>query len=264
MSSTDDLSGKSILIVGGAGLLGKEFCNELLSADARVIIADINSLELSRLKANNEKLLCLELDITNEESLLNSSKYISLEVGTLDGIVISSGIDAKVSHSIENNFTSLEKFSVEQWNRELESGLTGTFLFLKHFSSLLNPGSSVVVIASDLSVISPDHRLYNLENENLIYFKPVTYSVIKTGLVGLVRYLSTYWAPRNIRINAISPGGVEQDQPESFKLALSSRIPLGRLARKDEYNKAVRFLLSEGSSYMTGQNLVLDGGRSVW
>ena len=128
----------------------------------------------------------------------------------------------------------------------------------------MNPGSSVVIIASDLSVISPDQRLYNLENENQIFFKPITYSVIKTGLIGFVRYLSTYWAPRGIRINAISPGGVEQDQPENFKIALRSRIPLGRLARKDEYNKALRFLLSDGSSYLTGQNIIIDGGRSVW
>jgi NAD(P)-dependent dehydrogenase (short-subunit alcohol dehydrogenase family) len=264
MIAADPLFGKSILIVGGVGLLGKEFCDELLSAQARVIIADINSVELSRLKAENEELLCVELDITNEEKLSNSAQWIRREVGRLDGIVISSGIDAKVSPTLSTNFTSLEKFSVEQWNQELESGLTGTFLLLKHFSSLLNPGSSIVVIASDLSVISPDQRLYNLENEELINFKPITYSVIKTGLIGLVRYLSTYLAPRDIRINAISPGGVEQDQPENFKIALRSRIPLGRLAKKNEYNKAVRFLLSDGSSYITGQNIVMDGGRSIW
>lgn len=264
MNPADSLVGKTILVVGGAGLLGKEFCEELLSGDARVIIADINSEELIRIKSENADITCLELDITNEEQLSNSVKFTVDTVGKLDGIVISSGIDAKVSPTSGANFTSLENFPAKQWNQELASGLTGTFLLLKHFSPILKSGGSVVVIASDLSVISPDQRLYNLGNEELINFKPISYSVIKTGLIGLVRYLSTYLAPRNIRINAISPGGVELDQPENFKVALSSRIPMGRMATKSEYNKAVRFLLSDGSSYITGQNIVIDGGRSIW
>jgi NAD(P)-dependent dehydrogenase (short-subunit alcohol dehydrogenase family) len=264
MTTTDSFFGKSILVVGGVGLLGKEFCDELLSAQAQVIVADINSAELSRLKSKSKSLICVQLDITSEEELSNSAKMISREVGKLDGIVISSGIDAKVSPTSSSGFTSLEKFSVEQWNKELESGLTGTFLLLKHFSLLMNSGSSVVVIASDLSVISPDQRLYNLESEELVNFKPISYSVVKTGLIGLVRYLSTYFAPRDIRVNAISPGGVEQDQADNFKIALRARIPLARLAKKSEYNKAVRFLLSDGSSYITGQNIVIDGGRSIW
>lgn len=263
MSSSDSLTGKTILIVGGAGLLGREFCTEMLSADAQVIIADVNTSELSRFASEKRSVFCLELDITQEQQLSDSADLISREIGGLDGIVIASGIDAKVSSKL-TNFTDLENFSIEQWNREIETGLTGTFLFFKYFSPLLNPGSSVVIVASDLSVISPDQRLYNLDNDKLVVFKPITYSVIKTGLIGLVRYLSTYWAPRSIRVNAISPGGVEQNQPENFKSALSSRIPLGRLAKKDEYNKAVRFLLSDGSSYMTGQNIIVDGGRSVW
>lgn len=264
MKDSDSLVGKTIMIVGGAGLLGREFCEELVSADAHVILADINSLELNRMKSENTNIICLNLDITIEEELSNSVNVVADAVGKLDGIVISSGIDSKVSPSLSANFTSLEYFPVEQWNQELASGLTGTFLLLKHFSKLLNSGSSIVVIASDLSVISPDQRLYNLGKNEMTNFKPISYSVVKTGLIGLVRYLSTYLAPRNIRINAISPGGVDQDQPESFKIALSSRIPMGRMARKTEYNKAVRFLLSDGSSYITGQNLVIDGGRSIW
>lgn len=264
MSPTDSLAGKSILIVGGAGLLGREFCEELLSGHARILIADINSEELSRIQTEYTQVICLNLDITSEEQISNSVNFILDSVGKLDGIVISAGVDSKVSTSIVSNFTSLENFSVKQWNEELASGLTGTFLVLKHFSSILNSRSSIVVIASDLSVISPDQRLYNLGNEKLINFKPISYSVVKTGLIGLVRYLATYLAPRNIRINAISPGGVELDQPENFKIALSSRIPMGRMATKSEYNKAVRFLLSDGSSYITGQNIVIDGGRTIW
>jgi NAD(P)-dependent dehydrogenase (short-subunit alcohol dehydrogenase family) len=264
MAISTSLTGKNVLIVGGAGLLGKEFCFEVLESGAQVIVADINLVELSKMDSKNRNLTCLELDITSEESLAAGLNAIESKFYRLDGIVIASGVDSKVSSDSNSGFSNFENFSILQWSQELDVGLTGTFLLLKHFSKILNPGSSVVVVASDLSVISPDQRLYNLNSITMQNFKPVSYSVIKTGLIGLVRYLATYWASRNIRINAISPGGVEQDQPEHFKEALKSRIPLGRLASTNEYNKVVNFLLSDGSNYITGQNIIVDGGRSIW
>jgi NAD(P)-dependent dehydrogenase (short-subunit alcohol dehydrogenase family) len=127
-------------------------------------------------------------------------------------------------------------------------------------------GGVILNIASDLSVFSPDQRLYRKEGlpDDLQPVKPVTYSVIKTGLVGLTRYLATYWADKGVRCNALSPGGVFNGQGEAFVQRLSSLIPLGRMADKDEYRAAVQFLCSEASSYMNGQNIVMDGGRSVW
>ena len=264
MTEFDSLSGKNILVVGGAGLLGKEFCNEISKSGAMVIAVDINKLALKKLNLIQKNIICLHIDVTKEKSIKASKKIIQEKVGKLDGIVISSGIDAKFSPQIQKNFLPFEKFSLRQWESEIETGLTGIFLLLKHFSDILNSSSSVVIISSDLSVISPDQRVYNLGFPELVNFKPLSYSTIKSGITGIVRYLSTYWAPRNIRINSISPGGVQQDQPENFRKALEERIPLGRLARKNEYNKVVRFLLSEGSSYLTGQNIVIDGGRSVW
>ena len=127
-------------------------------------------------------------------------------------------------------------------------------------------GGVILNIASDLSIISPDNRLYNEENidKNNANVKPIVYSVVKTGLIGLTRYLATYWAENNIRCNAISPGGVFNNQDQNFIKKIKKLIPLGRLANKDEYKSSVQFLCSEASSYMTGQNIVIDGGRSVW
>ena len=127
-------------------------------------------------------------------------------------------------------------------------------------------GRVILNIASDLSVFSPDQRLYRKPGlaENLQPVKPVTYSVIKAGLVGLTRYLATYWAERGVRSNALSPGGVFNGQGEEFVQRLSALIPLGRMAGRDEYRAAVQFLCSDASAYMNGQNIVMDGGRSVW
>ena len=127
-------------------------------------------------------------------------------------------------------------------------------------------GGVIVNVASDLGVIAPDQRLYRVEGvpENSQPVKPVSYSVVKHGLVGLTKYVSTYWASHGIRCNTLSPGGIYVDQPANFVDRLSNLIPLGRMARRDEYRGAIAFLCSDASSYMNGANLIVDGGRSIW
>jgi NAD(P)-dependent dehydrogenase (short-subunit alcohol dehydrogenase family) len=183
--------------------------------------------------------------------------------------VNNAAVDAKVSASgAGREMSRVEAFSIDQWNREIAVGLTGAFLCSQVFGTAMahNRGGVILNIASDLSVLSPDQRLYRRPDvaDCDQPVKPVTYSVIKTGLIGLTRYLATYWADRGVRVNALSPGGVRVDQPETFVSRLSQLIPLGRMAARDEYRAAVQFLCSDASSYMTGQNIVLDGGRSVW
>jgi NAD(P)-dependent dehydrogenase (short-subunit alcohol dehydrogenase family) len=148
-------------------------------------------------------------------------------------------------------------------------GLTGAFLCSQVFGTAMakdSKGGVILNIASDLSVFSPDQRLYRKEDlpDDMQPVKPVTYSVIKAGLIGLTRYLATYWADKNVRCNALSPGGIFNGQGDEFVQRLFSLIPLGRMAQRDEYRAAVQFLCSDASRYMNGQNIVMDGGRSVW
>ncbi len=267
----ESLLGRSIVVIGAPGLLGATFCEEVLTCGADLIMMDRNIEALSataqylRAEYPDRIVRTFLVDVALEADMSRVASQMTEEGISLDGVVFAAGIDAKVSATgSDESFTTVEGFSLEKWESEIGVGLTGPLLMFKHFSALLTRGSSVVIVASDLSVISPDQRLYNSDANDFVNFKPVSYSVIKTGLIGFVRYMATYWAHREIRVNALSPGAVQNAQPPDFLAKLNDRIPLARLADRSEYRGAVRFLLSPDSSYMTGQNLVIDGGRSVW
>ena len=271
-----DLSGKNALITGAAGLLGLEHCEALLECDANLVLVDINNKKLNEVKNYlidkypKSKLQIYSADLTIKKSLLDirndlQNKNIDLNI-LINNAAINPNVDS--SNKIYNS-TRLESFSLEEWNKQISVGLTGSFLCCQIFGSemaKLNKPASIVNIASDLSVIAPDQRLYKKDNVNEFDqpVKPVSYSVIKSGLIGLTKYISTYWLGSEIRCNALSPGGIYTNQSEEFVTRLSSLIPLGRMARKDEYRAAIQFLCSDASSYMNGHNLVIDGGRSAW
>ena len=263
-----DLKNKVSLITGGSGLLGQEHCEALLEQGAIVYSGDIKPLQTKRFQ-KYIKYKQIKLDVTSENSVKDVLKKILHLEKRVDILINNAAIDAKVNTNGLLDFSRLENFSLEQWNKEINVGLTGAFLCSKFFGSYFakNHGGVILNIASDLSVISPDQRLYkksDVTDKNNQAVKPVTYSVIKSALIGLTKYLSTYWLDGKVRVNALSPGGVFIDQPPEFVDKLEKLIPMGRMAEKSEYKAAVQFLCSDDSKYMTGQNMIMDGGRSVW
>jgi NAD(P)-dependent dehydrogenase (short-subunit alcohol dehydrogenase family) len=269
------LQEKFALITGGAGLLGIEHAKAILSAGGNVILWDLDKTQLTKTVKNltdifdKRNIFANLVDVTNEEQILETIKNLNKKNIEVDILINNVAANPKYSNlDTDIEFTRLENFLLEKWNKEIEIGLTSAFLCSKIIGSkMASRGKGVILnIASDLSVLAPDQRLYKIKTlaPNLQPVKPITYSVIKAGIVGLTKYLATYWNESGIRVNSLSPGGIYDGHPEHFVEKISNLIPMGRMAKKDEYQSAVQFLCSDASSYMTGQNIIIDGGRSVW
>jgi NAD(P)-dependent dehydrogenase (short-subunit alcohol dehydrogenase family) len=271
-----DLTGKTALITGAAGLLGREHAAALLAIGATVVLTDIGEAALASARsalardADAARIVTHVMDVSRLESIQRVAGELLAARLRVDVLVNNAAIDPKVVGDQGVQETSrLENFPLEQWELQIAVGLTGAFLCSQVFGTAMaqdGKGGVILNIASDLSVFSPDQRLYRKPGlaEEMQPVKPVTYSVIKAGLVGLTKYLSTYWADRGVRANALSPGGVFNGQGEEFVQRLSALIPMGRMAQLDEYHSAVQFLCSDASAYLNGQNIVMDGGRSTW
>ena len=271
-----NLEGKVGLITGASGLLGQEHAYALLESGATVVLTDVSIDNLVKAKDrlsksfNSDSIIIKTMDVTSREEIIATSKQLVSEGLRLDILVNNAAIDPKVSSDDGlSEMSRLENFSLEHWELQISVGLTGAFLCSQVFGTQMasdNKGGVILNIASDLSVFSPDQRLYREDNraESKQPVKPVTYSVIKTGLIGLTRYLATYWVNQGVRCNALSPGGVFNGQNDIFVDRLTNLIPLKRMADVDEYCSTIQFLCSDASSYMNGQNIVVDGGRSVW
>jgi NAD(P)-dependent dehydrogenase (short-subunit alcohol dehydrogenase family) len=210
----------------------------------------------------------MQTDITQPESVKELLESVLTKFGRVDILINNAANNPKMEKQSDTEFSRLEFFPLGQWETDLAVGLTGAFLCSQAIGSEMarRKHGVIVNVASDLALIAPDQRLYRKSGlpDGQQPVKPITYSVVKTGLIGLTRYLATYWANDGVRVNAISPGGVYNNQPEEFVQRLSSLIPLGRMAKADEYQAAIIYLCSDASSYMTGTNLIVDGGRSSW
>ena len=274
LESLFSLDGKVIVITGAAGLLGKKHSEAVAAYGGVPVLLDLNKkeVELQAKKLSNKFLVQsagFQVDITNESEIKANVQELIERYGKIDGLVNNAANNPKVENVEEGNFSRLENFSLDLWNIDIAVGLTGSFLCAKYYGSQIaqNPsGGSIVNISSDLGLIAPDQRLYSKNNlsESQQPVKPITYSVVKTGIIGLTRYLSTYWATKNVRCNAMCPGGVNNEQPNSFLVDVSSRIPMSRLAEPNEYQGTLVWMLSDASSYLTGAIIPVDGGRTAW
>jgi len=270
--SAFDLSWRVILITGGSGLLGVEHAKAIADAGGTPVIADLRQEAARDCAANIAReygvpASAVELDVTSGASSRAALEAVLNEHGRLDGLVNNAAHNPKVEGK-GLAASRFENFSLDDWSRDLAVGLTGAFLTSQVFGAHMatHGGGVIVNIASDLGIIAPDQRIYRqvglAESEQPV--KPVTSSVVKGGLVMFTKYLATYWAEQNVRVNALVPGGVYAGQPDDFVERLTNLIPMGRMAKRDEYRAALVFLCSDASSYMTGSNLIVDGGRTCW
>lgn len=276
MASVDSLfrlDGRVAVITGGAGLLGYQHAATIAGLGGIPVLLDINAEALASNAARlAEETGCqapsYEVDITDLQALEAVGQQLLAEHGRVDILINNAARNPKVESAGDKDFSRLEHFPWEQWQLDLNVGLGGAFNCAKVFGAqMARQGRGVIVnIASDLGVIAPDQRLYRVDGREAEQqpVKPVTYSVVKHGLIGLTKYLATYWCEQGVRCNALSPGGVYAGQNDVFVSKLTQLIPLGRMAEADEYRGAIAFLCSDASTYMNGANLVMDGGRSTW
>ncbi len=266
------LEGKVVVITGAAGLLGEQHAEAVSATGGIPVLLDLDTKKVGALASALAASYGVDasgytVDITDENAVKENVTEVLAHYGRIDGLINNAANNPKVTNTGGVNFTRLESLPMEAWMADINVGLTGAFLCLKHYgSAIARQGGSIINISSDLGLIAPDQRLYRREGIDEVDqpVKPITYSAVKSGVIGLTRYVATYWASQGVRCNVICPGGVEVDQNPAFIRDLSSRIPMGRMAQPNEYQGAVVFLLSNASSYMNGSVLAIDGGRTCW
>jgi 2-deoxy-D-gluconate 3-dehydrogenase len=269
-----ELNGRVAVVTGGVGLLGAEFCRTLAEAGAAVAVVDLNA-EAAKTVAEGltkagYRALAVPTDITRPESVNTMLEQVVSSFGRLDILVNSAALDPKFDpDALAKGVTagSFEEYPLEQWNAALNVNLTGMFLMTQAcVKQMLAQGKkgSIINICSTYGLNGPDQRIYRKSDGSQPAYKPVYYTVTKAGVLGFTKYLSAYYMETEIRVNALTPGGVFNNHDETFVKNYSAKTILGRMARKDEMNGALLFLASDASSYMTGNNLVVDGGWTAW
>ena len=251
-----DVQDRIIVVTGGAGLLGHAFVHSLVKAGARIAIIDNVLVKSSR------GLLGLQCDVTDRSSLRNAFAEIERFWGTPHGLVNAAALDTPPDSSIEEN-GPFETYHELSWDKIMAVNVKGVFLSCQVFGDAMAKvgRGSIINVASIYGMVSPDQSLYQYRRDHgEVFFKPIAYSVSKSAIYNLTRYLATYWGKRGVRVNTVTFGGVFNNQEPEFVERYTAKVPLGRMAEPNEYNGVVQFLLSDASSYMTGANVVMDGG----
>jgi NAD(P)-dependent dehydrogenase (short-subunit alcohol dehydrogenase family) len=264
------LRGRTAVVTGAVGLLGREHCLALGEAGANVVATDLDAAACEdfalSLEAVDVRAIAVAADITRKDDLEQLRDAAIARFGAVDVLVNNAAIDDKFDAGADLEASRFEEYSLERWRRSLDVNVTGTFLCCQVLGQeMVRRGhGSIVNVASTYGVVSPDQGLYRGAQGEQRFFKSAAYPVSKSAVVALTRYLATYWGKAGVRVNTLSPGGVEAGQDAHFVESYSRRTPMGRMARRDEYRGALVFLASEASSYLTGFNLVVDGGWTAW
>lgn len=254
-------------------MLGREYARAVAEARGIPVVADIDAksaVGVARAVAakTGKKALGLYVDVTDKDSTDDLAQQTLKQFGRIDGLVNNAGINPKFEGANAKKHThSFEDYPLELWQKSLNVDLTGMFLCAQAVApAMLSAGKgSIVNISSTYGLVGPDQRIYQKKDPKAPKsYKPITYSASKSAVLGLTRYLATYWGGRGIRVNTLTPGGVYNKHDDEFVKLYSFRTPLGRMAQKNEYKGALVFLLSDASSYMTGSNLIIDGGWTAW
>jgi len=264
------LKKKNIIITGSAGLLGSQYAETVSEAGANVILIDVNKknnelLCKSLKKKYHNKVKSCTLDISKKSEIVKLRKELEKEFKKIDGLINNAAFTTKTSKDSSSKIhLPIESFDMDIWQKSLDINLTGLFLCCQQIGSSMakNGGGSIINVASTYGVVGADQRIYGKSKLN----SPISYAATKGGVVNITRYLAAYWQGKNVRVNTLIPGGVQDlsYQDKGFVKKYSEKTMLGRMARKDEYNGAILFLLSNASSYMTGSSLVVDGGWTAW
>jgi NAD(P)-dependent dehydrogenase (short-subunit alcohol dehydrogenase family) len=259
-----DISNEIVIITGVNGQLGMSYAQTFLQLGAKVVGLDMNQSELSDLlktKYSGRYIFC-KADVTSKSSLIYALEIIEKEFGTPSILINNAAIDSPPSSPIEET-GPFEEYPETSWDKVIDVNLKGVYLCCQVFGSAMAKANygSIINISSIYGLVSPDQTLYKYKRDRgEIFFKPIAYSVSKSGILNLTRYLAVYWAKKNVRVNTLTIAGVFNNQEKEFLDSYCERIPIGRMANLGEYNGALVFLASKSSSYMTGSNLILDGG----
>ena len=270
-----NLKNKIIIITGGSGFLGSEFSSTLSDVGAIPIILDKNKTSLELLKKKffkkRQRGSFFLVDLSNETKVNVVINSIIKKYRKIDCLINAAGLTGEDMLKTDSNFfEKFENYDFKLWQKSLNGNLSSTFILTKSVAKhmLKRKKGSIINIASDVGIISPDHRIYEankkINYKGVNFNTPLSYSVAKSGIISMTRYLATYWAKKGIRVNCVSPAGVYKKHNKKFVKQLSERIPLGRMAKPEELNGAIIYLCSNASSYVTGHNLVVDGGRTIW
>lgn len=271
MSKLFNLSGKVAVITGGLGQLGLKFGQALASHGAIVCLLDIGDFVPSESSLLNEfiskkSIHIFKVDITDKNALNLVASEIELTIGKINILINNAAIDAP-PNSGNNENVEFENYSLDSLQKMIDVNIIGTFLCCQVFGKYMaiHGHGSIVNISSIYGLLSPNQNIYDYKRQNgQVWYKPVGYSITKSAILNLTRYLATYWAKSGVRVNTLSPAGIFNNQDADFLTAYCSQIPIGRMANADELNGAIIFLTSDASSYMTGSNLIVDGGWTAW